>query len=196
VDFVRAVRGAGWGTVDKADVTAVLDAALARVPRLDRERIGVMGGSYGGFLTAWLIAGQDRYRSAVVERALLGWPSFGGTSDIGATFGRMYLDADLPDGFDRLWEASPLSRAHQISTPTLIIHSENDFRCPIEQAEQLFMVLKKQGVDAEFLRFPGEGHELSRGGKPRHRLERFEAVLDWHQRYLGVLPTEPVNLPN
>ena len=196
VDFVRAVRGAGWGTVDEADVTAVLDAALARVPRLDRDRIGVMGGSYGGFLTAWLIAGQDRYRSAVVERALLGWPSFGGTSDIGATFGRMYLDADLPDGFDRLWEASPLSRAHQITTPTLIIHSENDFRCPIEQAEQLFMMLKKQGVDAEFLRFPGEGHELSRGGKPRHRLERFEAVLDWHQRYLGVLPTEPVNLPN
>jgi dipeptidyl aminopeptidase/acylaminoacyl peptidase len=196
VEFVRSVVGEGWGVVDETDVTAVLDAALSRFPRLDSGRVGVMGGSYGGFLTAWLIARQDRFQSAVVERALLGWPSFGGTSDIGATFGRMYVDADLPDGHDRLWEASPLSRAHQITTPTLIIHSENDFRCPIEQAEQLFMVLKKQEVEVEFLRFPGEGHELSRSGKPRHRLERFEAVLDWHERHLGLLSNEPVDLPN
>ena len=185
VDFVRAVRGDGWGVVDETDVTAVLDAALARFPRLDPGRVGVMGGSYGGYLTARLIARQDRYQSAVVERALLGWPSFGGTSDIGATFARMYLETDLPEGLDRLWEASPLSLAHQITTPTLILHSEDDFRCPIEQAEQLFMILKKQGVESEFVRFPGEGHELSRSGKPRHRLERFEAVLDWHQRHLG-----------
>ncbi len=184
-DFVRAVRGEGWGVVDEADVTAVLDAALERFPRLEAGRIGIMGGSYGGFLTAWLIARQDRYASAVVERALLSWPSFGGTSDIGATFGRMYLDVDMPDGKDRLWEASPLSLAHQITTPTLIVHSENDFRCPIEQAEQLFMILKKQDRVAEFLRFPGEGHELSRSGKPKHRLERFEAILDWHRRHLA-----------
>jgi dipeptidyl aminopeptidase/acylaminoacyl peptidase len=201
VDFVRAVRGDGWGVVDEADVTAVLDAALARISRLDPNRVGVMGGSYGGFLTAWLIARQDRYQSAVVERALLGWPSFGGTSDIGATFGGMYLDADLPEGLDRLWEASPLSQAHQITTPTLILHSENDFRCPIEQAEQLFMILKKQGIEAEFVRFPGEGHELSRSGKPRHRLERFEAVLDWHERHLGGPGKDPLSsgtadLPN
>ena len=196
VQFVRAVRADGWGVVDEADVTASLDAALTRFPRLDGGRVGVMGGSYGGFLTAWLIARQDRFGSAVVERALLGWPSFGGTSDIGATFSRMYLDADLPDGHDRLWEASPLSRAHQIKTPTLIIHSENDFRCPIEQAEQLFMVLQKQEVESEFLRFPGEGHELSRSGKPKHRLERFEAVLDWHERHLGGrLSADPSDLP-
>jgi dipeptidyl aminopeptidase/acylaminoacyl peptidase len=185
VEFVRAVRADGWGVVDEADVTAALNAALERFARLDKARVGVMGGSYGGFLTAWLISRQGRFRSAVVERALLGWPSFGGTSDIGATFSQMYLDADLPDGHDRLWEASPLSRAHQITTPTLIIHSENDFRCPVEQAEQLFMVLQKQDVESEFLRFPGEGHELSRSGQPQHRLERFEAVLDWHDRHLG-----------
>ena len=192
VGFVRAVSGEGWGVVDEADVTAALDAALARHTRLDAGRVGIMGGSYGGFLTAWLIARQDRYRSAVVERALLGWPSFAGTSDIGATFGRMYLNADLTEGHDRLWEASPLSIAHRITTPTLIIHSEDDFRCPIEQAEQLFMVLKKHGVEAEFVRFPGEGHELSRSGKPQHRLERFEAVLDWHQRHLAG---DPADLP-
>jgi dipeptidyl aminopeptidase/acylaminoacyl peptidase len=185
VDFVRAVREDGWGVVDETDVMAVLDAALARHPRLDPHRIGVMGGSYGGFLTAWLIARRDRFSSAVVERALLGWPSFGGTSDIGATFSRTYLDAELPAGLDRLWEASPLAIAHNITTPTLIVHSENDFRCPMEQAEQLFMVLKKQDVEAALLRFPGEGHELSRSGQPRHRLERFEAILDWHRRHLG-----------
>jgi dipeptidyl aminopeptidase/acylaminoacyl peptidase len=192
VDFVRAVRKEGWGVVDAADVTAALDAALERFPRLDAGRVGIMGGSYGGFLTAWLIARNDRFTSAVVERALLNWPSFGGTSDIGATFGRMYLEADVPDGHDRLWEASPLSLAHQITTPTLIVHSENDFRCPIEQAEQLFMLLKKRDVDVGFLRFPGEGHELSRSGKPKHRLERFEAILDWHRRYLA---DDPADLP-
>ncbi|MGZ5382969.1 MAG: S9 family peptidase [Acidimicrobiia bacterium] len=192
VDFVRAVRGEGWGVVDEADVMAALDAALERFPRLDAGRVGVMGGSYGGFLTAWLIARHDRFASAVVERALLNWLSFGGTSDIAATFGRMYLDVDAPAGHGRLWEASPLSLAHQITTPTLIIHSENDFRCPIEQAEQLFMMLKKRDVDSALLRFPGEGHELSRSGKPKHRVERFQAILDWHQRYLAE---DPADLP-
>lgn len=192
VDFVRAVRTGGWGAVDMADVTTALEASLARFSRLDGTRIGVMGGSYGGFLTAWLIAHDDRYASAIVERALLSFTSFAGTSDIGAIFGRMYLEADLPKGTDRLWEASPLSVAHQITTPTLIIHSENDFRCPIEQAEQLFMVLKRHDVATEFLRFPGEGHELSRSGTPKHRRERFEAVLDWHARHLAG---NPVDLP-
>lgn len=192
VDFVRSVRAGGWGSVDLADVTAALDGALQRFPRLDATRLGVMGGSYGGFLTAWLIAHDHRYRSAVVERALLAWTSFSGTSDIGATFSRSYLDDELPDGFDRLWRASPLSVAHQITTPTLVVHSEEDIRCPIEQAEQLFMVLVKKGVGAEFLRFPGEGHDLSRSGRPRYRLERFEAILGWHRTHLA---SDPADLP-
>ena len=83
-----------------------------------------------------------------------------------------------------LWEKSPLARAHQVTTPTLIIHSESDFRCPIEQAEQYFLALLRAGTPVEMLRFPGEGHEMSRSGKPRHRQERFEAILDWHARYL------------
>jgi dipeptidyl aminopeptidase/acylaminoacyl peptidase len=144
--------------------------------------MGVMGGSYGGFLAAWLIGQDHRYRSAVVERALLSWTSFSGTSDIGATFGRHYLDAVPPD--DRLWEASPLAAADEVTTPTLLIQSENDYRCPIEQAEQFFMMLVRNDVDTEFVRFPGEGHELSRSGKPRHRKERFEFILDWHARHL------------
>lgn len=176
-DFLKAVVGDGWGKVDVADIDVVVAAALERFPRLDGEWMGVMGGSYGGFLTAWLIGHQDRWRSAIVERALLSWPSFAGTSDIGGWFGDRYV-GDLAD------ERSPLRVAERVTTPTLIIHSENDFRCPIEQAEQYFNVLKGNGVHTELVRFPNEGHELSRGGKPRHRQERFEIILDWLVRTL------------
>jgi dipeptidyl aminopeptidase/acylaminoacyl peptidase len=184
LDHVRAVVGDGWGVVDVEDVTNTIEEALRRYPSLDAERIGVMGGSYGGFLTAWLIALDHRYKSAVVERGLLSFTSFAGTSDIGATFPKIYAGADLVEDPERLWQKSPLAIAHQIETPTLILHSENDFRCPIEQAEQLFVILKRQEVDVELLRFPGEGHELSRSGKPVHRKERFEAILEWHARRL------------
>jgi dipeptidyl aminopeptidase/acylaminoacyl peptidase len=184
LSHARAVVGDGWGVVDVEDVTNVIEDALRRNSRLDADRLGVMGGSYGGFLTAWLIAKDHRYKSAVVERALLSFTSFAGTSDIGGMFPKIYAGVDLVDGPEVLWEKSPLSIAHQIETPTLILHSENDFRCPIEQAEQLFMILKRQGVDAELLRFPGEGHELSRSGKPKHRQERFEAIIEWHDRRL------------
>jgi len=187
VDFVRAVTKEGWGVVDSADVTAVLETALERYGRLDGDRMGVMGGSYGGFLTAWLIGRDHRYRSAVVERGLLSWVSFAGSSDIGSTFGRFYLDAEPPSGVDRLWEASPLASADRITTPTLVLQSEQDYRCPIEQGEQLFMIMLRQGVDAEFVRFPGEGHELSRSGKPKHRQERFSSIIEWHDRHLKAL---------
>ncbi len=172
--FLRAVAGRGWGTVDVEDIDAVVEAALDRFPRLDADRMGVMGGSYGGFLTAWLIAHQTRWKRAVVERALLSWPSFAGTSDIGGWFAGRYLGDDELE-----WDRSPLRLAANITTPTLILHSENDFRCPIEQAEQLFNVLVGNGVEAEFVRFPGEGHELSRSGSPRHREERFQIILEW-----------------
>lgn len=184
-DFLKAVTGDGWGVVDRADVTSVVEAALARSPRLDPERMGVMGGSYGGFLTAWIAAHDARYRSAIVERALLSWPSFAGTSDIGATFPDQYLSSTVPDGSSVLWAKSPLAVADRISTPTLIIHSEQDHRCPISQAEEFFAVLLKAGTEAEFMRFPGESHELTRSGKPRHRQERFEAIIEWHLRRLG-----------
>lgn len=183
-EFVRAVTGDGWGTVDQQDVMAVLDHALERFDRLDGDRIGIMGGSYGGFLSAWMTARSDRFRSSVVERALLSWESFSGTSDIGSWFSNTYLHAALPDGVDTLRDASPLSTVDRITVPTLIVHSENDFRCPIEQAEQLFMALLKNGVTTEFIRFPGESHELSRSGKPQHRVSRFEFILEWHDRFL------------
>lgn len=179
--FLQAVTGDGWGTVDVADVTAVVEEALRLYPRLDPTRIGVMGGSYGGFLAAWLTGQDRRYRSAVVERGCLAFPSFSGTSDIATTFPLLYLGED---SWERMWEKSPLRLAEGVETPTLILHSEDDFRCPIEQGEQYFIALLERGVPTEMLRFPGEGHEMSRSGKPLHRKERLEAILDWHNRYL------------
>jgi dipeptidyl aminopeptidase/acylaminoacyl peptidase len=183
-EFLTAVVGDGWGRVDLADVLAVVEAAVERFPRIDPERLGVMGGSYGGFLTAWVTAHDTRFRSAVVERALLSFPSFWGTSDIGPTFTPNYTEADYPDGWPVWFEHSPIAHAHRVRTPTLILHSENDFRSPIEQAEQYFVALLRNGTPVEFLRFPEEGHEMSRSGKPRHRRERFEAIIDWHRRHL------------
>ena len=180
----EAVTGDGWGVVDVEDVGHVVAAALARFPRIDADRLGVMGGSYGGFLTGWLTAHEDRWTSAVVERALLSFPSFAGTSDIGATFPMSYTGADYPDGWGTWWAKSPLSVVDRVTTPTLVLHSEEDHRCPISEAEQWFMALLRNGTETEFLRFPGEGHELSRSGKPRHRQERFEAILAWHARHL------------
>jgi dipeptidyl aminopeptidase/acylaminoacyl peptidase len=180
-DYARAVRGPGWGVTDLADINAALQSALDRYPQLDRSRIGIMGGSYGGYMTAWAIGHDRSYRSAVVERALLSFPSFAGTSDIGPYFGPNYIETTE---LQPMWEKSPLSIADRIETPTLILHSEEDFRCPIEQAEQLLMVLWQNGVDAEMVRFPGEGHELSRSGKPKHRVERFQIILDWHESHL------------
>jgi len=182
--YVEAVKGQNWGVVDLADIRAAIDEAIARYPRLDTDRMGVMGGSYGGFMTAWMTGLEDRWKSAVVERALLSWTSFDGTSDIGGVFSQNYLSEAFPDSWGLLWEKSPLSLVHQVSTPTLILHAEDDHRCPIEQAEQYFTGLLRNGTHSELLRFPAEGHEMSRSGKPLHRKERFEAVLDWHDEYL------------
>jgi dipeptidyl aminopeptidase/acylaminoacyl peptidase len=187
-EWARAVVGA-WDdpeSVDMLDLRAVVDATLERYPQADPDRVGIMGGSYGGYATARIIATDDRFRSAIVERGLLNWPSFGGTSDIGPYFDRMFLgvhlDPDEPGGIHHL--ASPLRLVGGVTTPTLVLHSEHDWRCPIEQAEQYFVGLQRAGVPSEFVRFPSEGHELSRSGSPKHRVERFEVVLDWHARHL------------
>ena len=187
-DFVRTPVGR-WiedRPPDLEDILAVVDAALDRFDRLDASRMGIMGGSYGGLMTAWILTVDDRWKSAVPERGLYSFTSFAGTSDIGYSFGMMYLGDWSTEDWSDLWAASPLRRAHRITTPCLIIHSEADYRCPIEQAEQLFAALVDRGVEAEFLRFPASSHELSRSGKPRYRQERFEAIVRWHADHLDV----------
>lgn len=186
-DFVRAPVGAWMDDrpLDLEDILAVADAAPERFTRLDAARSGIMGGSYGGFMTARILAVDHRWASAVPERGLYSFSSFSGTSDIGYWFPRMYIGEPDTEKAD-LWRASPLARAHLIDTPCLIIHSEEDFRCPIEQAEQLFSALVARDVEVEMLRFPGSSHELSRSGKPRYRKDRFEAIIEWHARHLGL----------
>ncbi|MGY1796772.1 prolyl oligopeptidase family serine peptidase [Geodermatophilus sp. SYSU D00525] len=174
-EHARAVVRA-WGDRDAADVLAFLDAALAD-PALDAERVGVHGGSYGGFLTALLLTRTDRFAAAVVERAVTDPASFAGSSDIGWWYADAYLGADA---------VSPLAQASSIRTPTLVVHSEQDERCPVEQGRRLFVALQRQGVPSALLLFPGEGHELSRSGRPRHRLARFEHLLAWWDRWLPV----------
>ncbi|MGZ4568015.1 MAG: S9 family peptidase [Blastococcus sp.] len=180
----RAIQG-GWGTLDADDVLAFLDAALAD-PALDADRVGVMGGSYGGYLTAFLIGRTTRFAAAISERAFTDPVSFVGSSDIGWFFPDGYLGTDP----DAVAAQSALANAGKITTPTLVIHSEEDWRCPVEQGARLYVELKRRGVPSELLLFPGEGHELSRSGRPKHRLARLEHVLRWWARWLPT-PQNP-----
>ena len=181
--FTRAVIG-DWGGVDHDDVTAALDAALAQCDCIDAQRLGVMGGSYGGYLTTWAVGHSTRFKAACSERAVNNVYTLFGTSDIGHSFAEAQSGCLPWDNLEWYLERSPLTYAADITTPLLIIHAENDLRCPIEQAEQLFVALKKQRKEVRFVRFPDEGHEMSRAGKPRHRLERFRVILEWFGEFL------------
>jgi dipeptidyl aminopeptidase/acylaminoacyl peptidase len=174
----RAIKG-GFGELDATDVLAFLDTALTD-PELDADRVGVMGGSYGGYLTTFLVGRTARFAAAISERAFLDPVSFVGSSDIGWTFPDQYLGTDP----QRIAAQSAMTNAPAITTPTLVIHSEEDWRCPLEQGARLYVELKRRGVPSELLLFPGEGHELSRSGRPRHRLARLEHVLRWWARWL------------
>ena len=179
----RAIKEA-MGTVDLNDVLAFLDGAIAANPELDGARVGILGGSYGGYLTAWTIAHDHRWAGAIVERGFLDPDAFIGTSDIGSFFSAAYT-GDSPE---HRATQSPQAVVGQVTTPTLVLHSELDLRCPLPQAESYYSSLKRNGVEAELVIFPGENHELSRSGQPRHRRQRFEIILDWWSRMLPVTP--------
>ncbi|WP_243062924.1 S9 family peptidase [Humibacter sp. RRB41] len=175
----RAIKGR-MGTVDLDDVLDFLDAAVAEHPQLDGDRLGILGGSYGGYLTAWTIAQDHRFAGAIVERGFLDPEYFFGTSDIGSFFGEEYNGVDA----DQIAAQSPQAHVGDVRTPTLVLHSENDLRCPLGQAERYYASLKRGGVQTELVVFPGEDHELSRSGRPRHRQQRFDIILDWWARTL------------
>jgi dipeptidyl aminopeptidase/acylaminoacyl peptidase len=175
----RALVGR-FGDRDCADLLALLDAALTD-PELDSARVGVMGGSYGGLMTTWLAAHHgERFTAAISERSLNAPDSFLGTSDIGWHFVDHYFGTDPT----RVAAQSPLAHADGIDIPMLVIHAEEDWRCPLEQAQRLYVALKRRGVPTELLVFPGEGHELSRSGLPSHRVARFDAILEWWARWM------------
>jgi len=159
---------------------------MKKVMGIVNKKDGIMGGSYGGFMTSWIIShNPNAFKSAIVERALLNWETMVGTSDIGIGFPEMYLLDDMSKNINLYRKKSPMTYASNIKTPTLIVHSQEDYRCPIEQAEQLFSNLKKRGVETAMLRFPGESHELSRSGTPVHRKQRFDHIIRWHKKHLA-----------
>ncbi|MGN6404409.1 S9 family peptidase [Sinomonas sp.] len=175
----RAIKGR-MGTVDFEDVLGFLDSALEAFPELDGQRLGVMGGSYGGYLTAWTIAHDHRFGAAIVERGFLDPVSFVGSADIGWFFPGEYTGWEP----EEMRAQSPMACVDDVRTPTLVIHSEEDWRCPIEQAQRYYAALKLGGVETELLVFPGENHELSRSGTPHHRKQRFEHILRWWGQHL------------
>ena len=175
--------GEGWGPPAHDDLMRVVDAALERYPAIDADRLGVMGGSYGGYMTSWVIGHTDRFAAACSERGVNNIASLEWSSDAAGYFrfamGATHLDA--PEEYARL---SPITYVRDITTPVLIVHSEEDLRCPVEQADALFVALRLLGKDVEYVRFPAESHELTRSGSPKHRIQRAEIILDWFGRRL------------
>ena len=182
--YLRDVCGNKWGVNDVHDVLSSFKQMVSEL-KITNKNYGIMGGSYGGFMTSWVIGNYPKmFKSAIVERALINWETMVGTSDIGIGFPEMYLLDEMDNNLNLYRKKSPITYAKNIMTPTLIIHSENDYRCPVEQSEQLFSTLKRNKVESVMIRFPNEGHELSRSGKPIHRKQRFDFIVDWHKKYL------------
>ena len=182
--FARACVG-DWCGVDAADLQLMAEQTVAQTPWVDSARVGVTGGSQGGYFTNWLIGHTDMFKAAVTQRSMSNLYSKYGVSDIGWSGDRHGMGGkDLWVDEDFIMERSPIRYAPQVKTPTLIIHSDQDYRCPLEQAEQWYVALKRLGVPAEMLLFHGENHELSRSGKPANRLVRLDAILEWFNRYL------------
>jgi dipeptidyl aminopeptidase/acylaminoacyl peptidase len=173
-----------WGGMDYQDVMAGVDAALKQYPWIDESNLGVTGGSYGGFMTNWIVGHTNRFKAAVTLRSVSNFISDEGTRDGG--YGHEdYFKGILFDDFDQYWSASPLKYARDVHTPTLILHSDMDFRVPIEQGEQWFRALQHYGVPSELVLFPRENHNLTRTGEPKHLVESLNWQIYWFDRYLN-----------
>ncbi|SEM80441.1 S9 family peptidase [Paenibacillus sp. OK076] len=181
--FVNACRG-DYGGGDYRDLMEAMDYALSQYSFIDESRLGVTGGSYGGFMTNWIVGHTDRFKAAVTQRSISNWLSFYGVSDIGFFFTEDQIGGNAWDDTEKLWKHSPLAYVGNINTPLLILHGEQDLRCPIEQAEQLYVALKRRKQTTRFVRFPGANHELSRGGHPHLRVRRLEHIAGWFNEHL------------
>lgn len=182
-DEFADIRGK-YGTIDYDDLMKFTDEVLKKYPQIDSTRIGVTGGSYGGFMTNWIIGHTDRFKCAASQRSISNWISKFGTTDIGYYFNADQISSTPWDNMEKMWFHSPLKYANQAVTPTLFIHSEEDYRCWLAEGLQMFTALKYHGVDARLCMFRGENHELSRSGKPKHRVRRLEEMTNWFEKYL------------
>lgn len=176
------IRGK-YGTIDYEDLMKFTDEVLKKYP-IDEKRVGVTGGSYGGFMTNWIIGHTNRFACAVSQRSIANWLSKFGTTDIGYYFNVDQNSATPWDNPEKLWWHSPMKYADKAKTPTLFIHSEQDYRCWLAEGLQMFTSLKYNGVPARLCMLRGENHELSRSGKPKHRMRRLEEMTRWFDQYL------------
>ena len=181
--FERGIE-LNWGGNDYVDVMNGVDAALAKYPWVDKDRLGVTGGSYGGYLTNWIISHTNRFKAAVTLRSISNFISDDGTRD-GAYGHADDFTGDIFEKHDLYWNASPLKYVKNVKTPTLVLHSDNDFRVPIEQGEQWFRALRHFGVPSEIVFFPRENHNLTRTGEPKHLVESINWQVYWFDRYLN-----------
>lgn len=175
--------GTGWGGADHDDLMEVVDATLERYSGIDPDRLGILGGSYGGYMTSWIVSHTDRFVAACSERAVNSLVDLETDSDIAGMF-RNELGPFDPSDLSEYQRMSPITRVDHITTPLLIIHSDDDLRCRATQADQLFRELHIRGREVEYYRFPDEGHELSRSGSPVHRRQRAELILEFFGRHL------------
>lgn len=176
------IRG-HYGETDYKNICDFTDAVLEKYPQIDKKRVCITGGSYGGFMTNWIIGHTDRFVCAASQRSIANWLSFYGVSDIGIEFGTDQCDADPIVSPEKMWEHSPMKYAGNVKTPTLFIHSDEDYRCPLAEGLQMYTSIAARGVPARLCLFHGENHELSRSGKPLHRIRRLEEITGWFEKY-------------
>ncbi len=174
-----------YGTIDFDDIMDFCDYTLAKYPDMDETNFFETGGSYGGFMTNWIIGHTDRFKACASQRSISNWFSFYGISDIGVGFTKSQNKSTVWENPEKLWFHSPLKYAENVKTPTLFIHSFEDYRCPIDQGYQMFTALVAQNVETKMVLFRGENHELSRGGKPLHRIRRIKEITEWFENHKG-----------
>ena len=174
-----------YGETDYRNLMDFTDAVLRAYPQIDPKRVCLTGGSYGGFMTNWIIGHTDRFCCAASQRSISNWLSFYGVSDIGYFFApdQCHGDVFTPEGREALLRQSPLCYAGNVTTPTLFIHSDEDYRCPMAEGIQMYTALADRGVPTRLCLFHGENHELSRSGKPAHRVRRLQEITDWFGKY-------------
>ena len=172
-----------FGAVAHDDLMAWTDHVTAR-PYVDAARVGVTGGSYGGYMTNWIVGHTDRFAAAVTQRSLCNLISFHGTSDFTWIFQFWFGDEPPWENVENYWRQSPLKYVANVKTPTLVVHAEGDKRVSVEQSEQWYTALRQVGVPSEFVRIEGESHNLSRGGRTDRRIARLEHMARWFERYL------------
>ncbi|MCX6646637.1 MAG: S9 family peptidase [bacterium] len=172
-----------WGTKDYEDLMKFTDL-IVRKPYIDKDRVGVTGGSYGGYMTNWIIGHTNRFKAAVTQRSVSNLISMWGSSDFNWVFQESFGNKPPWENVANFWKQSPMKYIGNAKTPTLVIHNEMDLRCQIEQGEQIFVALQTLGVDSEFVRFPNEPHGLSRGGRTDRRIERLNHIVRWFDKYL------------